>query len=69
MSTKNLCNISESDLLAITTVITKEISKIVKDIDTLDLVADIISAVGANLVMIAGQRDKCAKTTRTSTTS
>ncbi|MCL2484081.1 MAG: hypothetical protein FWE79_01680, partial [Firmicutes bacterium] len=61
MSTKNLCNISESDLLAITTVITKEISKIVKDIDTLDLVADIVSTVGASLTMLAGQRDRCAK--------
>ena len=63
------CDFSESDLLALTTLITKEIAKIVKDIDTLSMIGDVIVAIGDNITMLASQRDRCAQTTKTSTTS
>ena len=66
---KKLCDFSEADLLALTAVITKEISKIVKDIDTLSMLGDLISSIGQSVTMLAGQRDRCAKTVRVSTTS
>ena len=66
---KKLCDFSECDLLALTTLITKEIAKVVKDIDTLSLVGDIITAIGGNITVLSGQRDRCAKTVKESTTS
>ena len=66
---KKLCDFSESDLLALVTLITKEISKVVTDIDTLNMVGDIATSIGANVTLLANQRDRCAQTTRSSTTS
>ncbi|MCL2846545.1 MAG: hypothetical protein FWE38_02530 [Firmicutes bacterium] len=66
---KQLCDFSECDLLAITTIITREIAKAVKDIDVLNAVGDIVTAVGANITVLANQRDRCAKDIRVSTTS
>jgi len=65
---KKLCDYSECDLLALATLVTKEIAKVVKDIDTLSMIGDLISTIGENVTLLAGQRDRCAKTTRTSTT-
>jgi len=69
MEPRKLCDYSECDLLALTTLITKEIAKVVKDIDTLSMIGDLINSIGTNITLLAGQRDRCAKTTRTSTTS
>ena len=66
---KKLCDYSECDLLALSTVITKEIAKHVKDIDTLGMIGDLITSVGGSVTLLAGQRDRCAKTVRVSTTS
>jgi len=68
-SSKKLCDYTECDLLAITALVTKEIAKTVKDVDTLGLLGDLVSSVGANLTLLAGQRDRCAKTITVSTTS
>jgi len=58
---KALCDFSECDLLALTTLITKEIAKIIEDVDTLAMIADLFTAVGDNLTLLAGQRERCAK--------
>lgn len=68
-SNKKLCDFSETDLLTLSAVITKEISKVVKDIDVLNMVSNLASSIGANLTLVADQRETCAKTIRTNTTS
>ena len=60
---KKLCDYTECDLLALNTLITKEIMTRVKDVDTLDRLGDLFSAIGANLTMAANHREKCTKTT------
>jgi len=68
-SKKKLCDYTECDLLALATLVTKEISKVVKDIDTLNMVGDLITSIGASVTLLANQRDRCAKDVRVSTTS
>jgi len=65
---KKLCDYTENDLLALTMLVTKEIAKAVKDIDTLSMIGDLISSIGDNVTLLAGQRDRCAKTIRQSAT-
>jgi len=52
----SLVDISECDLLTLNTLITKEIMQRIKDADTLNMVGDLLSSVGANLNMISNQR-------------
>ncbi|MCL2255743.1 MAG: hypothetical protein FWC11_02675 [Firmicutes bacterium] len=54
-----LCDITECDLLALNTLITKEIMKSIKDADTLNMIGDLLSSIGANLLMASNQRSKC----------
>ena len=48
-------------MLALSTLLTKEIARIVKDVDTLSMLADLASSIGDNLTLLAGQRERCAK--------
>ncbi|MDR0461781.1 MAG: hypothetical protein LBG88_00370 [Christensenellaceae bacterium] len=62
MKCKNkLCDFDACDLLGLSTILTKEIINIVKDTDTLSMVGDLVTAVGANLTLAAGQRGRCEK--------
>jgi len=47
--------------LALSALITKEVAATVKDVDTLDMLADLFSSVGDNLTLVAGQRERCAQ--------
>jgi len=55
-----LCDFTEYDVLALSTVTAKQISTIVSDSDTLSMLGDLISAIGDNVTLIAGQRERCA---------
>ena len=49
--------LSECDLLALNTLIVSEIMKKVKnDVDTLGMLGDLFSSIGANLCMVANRR-------------
>ncbi|MCL2556642.1 MAG: hypothetical protein FWE03_06500 [Firmicutes bacterium] len=52
----NLCNLTECDVLSLNTLITREIMCKVKDTDSLNLLGDLFSAIGANLNMLANRR-------------
>jgi len=52
----SICDITECDVLAISTMVAKQISCSVKDADTLAFWADLITATGETLGMLAGQR-------------
>ena len=58
---KKLCDYTECDLLALNTLITKEIMTSIKDADTLNMLGDLFSSIGANLLMASNQRSKCEK--------
>lgn|GEM_PF-1625124 len=66
---KKLCDFSECDLLVLSTSLTREISKIVSDVDTLSMLADLFSSIGDNLTLVAGQRERCAKQSTSSNVS
>ena len=51
-----LCTISECDVLAISTVLAKQIACVARDADALALLGDIVTTIGAALTMLAGQR-------------
>ena len=53
------CDFSECDVLALSALATREISKIIKDADALSMVADMFSSIGDNLTLVAGQRARC----------
>lgn len=50
--------LTECDVLAISTLVTNEIAKCVDDIDTLTLLADLITAIGETLTLLVGQRER-----------
>ena len=56
---KKLCDFTECDLLALSMLVTREIAKIIDDVDTLSLVADLVTSIGDNLTLLAGQRERC----------
>jgi len=58
---KELCDFTECDLLALNTLITKEITRAVKDADTLNMIGDLFSSIGANILMASNQRSICSK--------
>ena len=51
-----ICDITECDVLAISAVVAKQIACMAKDADTLALLGDLVTAVGADLTVMAGQR-------------
>ncbi|MCL2228725.1 MAG: hypothetical protein FWC00_02730 [Firmicutes bacterium] len=62
---ENLCDFSECDLLALSTLLTKEIAAVVKDIDTFSLLADLFVSIGDNMTLLAGQRERSNKKNKT----
>ena len=56
---KKLCDFSECDLLALSTILTKEIINIIKDSDILCMVADFLSSLASNVALAANQRARC----------
>ena len=56
-----LCDFSECDLLALSTILTKEIAAIVTDVDTFSMLADLLVSVGDNMTLLAAQRERCAR--------
>ena len=58
---ESLCEFSGCDLLALSSLIAKEIAGIVTDDDTFDMVGDLFTAVGASMTLISNQRIRCAK--------
>ena len=60
---KNLCDYTECDLLVLTTLITKEIARVIKDTDTLSMIGDLMSSIGDNVTLLAGRRERCTKST------
>ncbi|MCL2861973.1 MAG: hypothetical protein FWE22_06150 [Firmicutes bacterium] len=66
---KKLCDITECDLLALNTLVTKQIMDSVKDADTLNMLGDLFSSIGANLLMVSNQRSICSKSQTTGNSS
>ena len=55
---KKLSDFTESDILALVTLMTKEIAKIIDDAEALDIFGEVMSAVGTNLTLLARIREK-----------
>ena len=54
---KNFDNcLTECDVLATSTLVANQIAACVHDQDTLDLLAEIVTAIGESLALLAGQR-------------
>jgi len=56
MTNLDVCDITECDVLAVSTIVSNEIARRINDAETLALLADIFNSIGENLVMMSGQR-------------
>jgi len=61
---KNLADYTECELLTLSTMLSSQILCAIKDIDTLNSLANLITAVGTNLTLAATQRDRITSTAK-----